>query len=722
MIAKINKLKETTTVSEVKALCESTINAISSAIYNGVTSTAQLEIERVALTNLFEGLEKYSSDKQISEWVANQKRVYSIKHLGVRKAINTLLEKEGKYDVTLSMILEDFRDKLENIPEVLLYEGFISAVSGFNYLPTVKTELSAITESIKKYKNDVDISKIIETMKETRSNYLIPLIEDVVDNYLSDKNEQSKSSLKETLLKFSYDPYVRNILNVIMLDATQLQLEYANAECDIDDKLFSPILYLGENEVLFNVSGTYYIKKQNNVNKLKKEDISRLDEAFTSLCNVINLPNVEVSKKDIKVFVGNDNAVLTESETYINGGIFTEKQINESAEVAKWGGNTEFFSIVNILRENFDEIAELDFVKRVHLKENVNYAADIFKLRDNIFITTFDPINNKSTFYRNINPIQAEKIMMEHMRFDVSRTFSEILPNKEKILKEIDETKLEYTDYIKVLEGKITQFSNETGKAAQAVNKALTEELEDVKNDYKNYVNEVEKFTEVNENLNITVQDDSSGKSYTVVVPTGAMAAKGQDGQGDAGAEGDEFGTEVGMSNMAAPGSGADGASSAVTFDDDQSELISDQPSDDKDKVELGADDLEAYADKVDAEAELEAPEGEEEVGVDGGAPGEEPAEGGEGLDLGNGGAEDTAELDLGLDEPAGQETDTEETPEETPEEKAKKPKEEAAGPPAENLERTNFNKDSNPDDLQEPKKIKKVFLKRPKKALVTKK
>jgi hypothetical protein len=727
MITKINQLKETTQVQEVKALCESTISAISSAIYNGVTPDAQLEIERVALTNLFEGLTKYTSDKEIAKWLVNQKRVYALKHLGVRKAVNTLMEKEAKLDITLQMVLEDFRDKLETTPEVLLYEAFISAMSGFSQLRAVDTELSALASQVKQYKNDIDITKIIEVMKETRSNYLIPLIEDVVDNYLSDKTEQSKSSLKETLIKFSYDPFVHDILNALMLDATQLQLEYSNAECDIEDKLFSPILYLGENEALFNVHGTYYVKKNNYVNKLKKEDVGRLDEAFTTLCDTINLPNIEVSRKDIKVYIGDDNAVLTENETYVNGGIFTVNQINESAAIAEWGGNTQFYKTLAVLRENFDEIAELDFVKRVYLKENTNYAADVFKLRDNIFITTFDPINNKSTFYRNINPIQAEKIMMEHMRFDVSKTFAEILPNKERILSEIDSTKREYTDYIHVLEGKIEQFSNETGKAATEVVNALVEELNDIKNDYKNYLNKVESFTDVSENLNITVQDDSSGKSYTVVVPTGAMAAKGEEGgaEGDSNVEGDDFGTEVGMANMTAPGS-AGGASSAVTFDDDDSEMLSDEPSEDGDKVDLGADDLEAYADKVDAEAELENPQGEEEAGVEGGGDtgaepeagvgggGTAPAEGGEGLDLGDSGSSDTAELDLGLDEPAGKEGDTEENGEKPSEKPGEK--KEAAGPPEKNLERTNFNKDANPDDLEEPKKIKKVFLKRPKK------
>jgi len=704
MITKINRLKSQTTITEVKSLCETAISAISSAIYNNVTSDAQLEIERAALTNLFEELNKFESDKIVKEWLNNQKRVYSVKHLGVRKAVISLLEKEAKYDATLAGILENFRERLEQeIPEVLLYEDFISALSGFNYLPAVNTELNAVGSRVDQYKNDVDISKIIAIMKETRSNYLIPLIEDVIDNYLNNKNEQNKHVLKETLVKFSYDPFITDIINILTLDTTQLQLEYANAECGISDKLFSPILYLGENEVLFNVKGTYYVKKGNNINKIKKDDVFKLDESFRVLCDVINLPVVEVSKKDIKVYVGNDNATLTENEVFINESKFTNDQINEAVEVAKWSGNAEFFNIVGILRENFNEIAELDFIKRVHLKENENYAADIFKLRDNIFITTFDPLNDKITFYRNINPIQAERVMMEHMRFDVSKTFADILPNKERILTEIDETKKEYSDYIFDLEERITKFSDDyNNETSNAVVKALTEELEEIKNDYKDYLNKVETFISVSENLNITVQDDTSGKSYTVVVPTGAMASKGE--EKDIGVEGDEFGTEVGATSL--PATDAGGAASAVTFDDDQSELISDEPSIEQDKVDLDADEIEAYADKVDAESELEEPEKEPETGLN------QPTSGGEEL---GGSEEGTAELDLGEEpiEPEGGEGEIEEPEKEESEKETEK--EEAVGAPNKNLEKTNFKKDANPDDLDEPKKIKKVFLKRPK-------
>jgi hypothetical protein len=189
------------------------------------------------------------------------------------------------------------------------------------------------------------------------------------------------------------------------------------------------------------------------------------------------------------------------------------------------------------------------------------------------------------------------------------------------------------------------------------------------------------------------------------------MAAKGETGSGEEGAEGDNFGTEVGMSNI----NGA-GAASAVTFDDDKSELISDTPSMDNDKVDMGADDVEAYADKVDAEAELEKPETGTE-GTEGGegastGTGENTDVTGENTDLGDAGDTGSTELDLGdtNNKPEG-----EDKTEEKPEEKKPEKEEEAAGAPNKNLERTNFNKDKNPNDISDAKPAKKVYLKRPK-------
>lgn len=637
MIAKINELKSTTKITEVKSLCETTIAAMSSVIYNNVTPEARFEIERVAVENLFEGLSSYKN-KNISEWLHNQKRLYGVKNIGVRNAINVLKASDAKHDQALQTVLEGFEDKLNQYPEVLIYEEFISALSGdYNYAPGVTTQLDAVKSRVNAYKADIDITKIIETMKATRSNYLLPLIEDVVNMYVANKTEQTKSHLKETLVKFSYDPFVRDIINIVMLDATDLQLEYANGESSIE-KIYSPLMYLGENEVAFNIKGSFYIRKGNNVNKIKKSDISKLDEKFLNLCEAVNVPNIEFAKNKIKVYVGDDKAIVTENSVIVNETEMTDQQFKDAAEVSQWVGNTNFFMLTESLKTNFNDIVEIDFAKRVFLKEDEGHSAHVIKLRDNIFITTLDPTNNKSTFYRNINPIQAEKIMMEHMNFNVSETFKDILPNKDRILSQIDETKASYVEYIQTLNEKIENFnSQEKTDVTKEVLVALQEELRDVKSEYKDYVNEIEKYTKVAEG--VTVSIDVDGEKYTVPIPQSTSTAKGEEADNTAG-------TVIGAEHM------EPSPASEITFDDSQTELLGDSPTLADDQVDLGVDNVEAEADAAEAGALDDAEPGEGEEGADDiaddesvtGEEGESEEGGDDDLDLGLGDEEETDE------------------------------------------------------------------------------
>jgi len=719
MITKINNLKSSTDNKDVKALCESSITALSSIIYNNVTPEARYEIEHVTLENLFTELSKHNTDKTVNEWLTNQQRMYYIKNIGVRDSINRLLVSEGKHHSTLNGILNLYKERLEEeVPEVMLYESFVSAASGFSYLPAVNTELETIHDRTKKYALDIDIEKIVETMKETKSNYLIPLIEDAVNNYLSNKTEQSKHMLKETLVKFSYDPFIRDIINVLILDATDLQLEYANESVKID-RVYSPLVYLGENECLFNIKNSYYIKKGHNINKVKREDVVLLNRGFATLCESLNSPNIVIDKDTINLYMGADKAQVTKDGVKVNEQMMDVAQLKDAADVSRWTGNTQFYTLTEMLRDNFDEIAEVDFAKRVSLKEDENYAADIFKLRDNIFITTFDSVNNKNTFYRNINPIQAEKIMMEHMRFDITRTFADILPNKEKILAQINETKREYSDYIILLEKKMDEFKliSHNQDINGAVIETLQEEYDAVKNEYKDYLNEVERYVRpsgdtVDESISISLNID--GKKYEVPIPQEVSTAKGET---SADQQSTETGTEVGAENTATDQEPA----SAVTFDDN-TELLGDSPSMDSDKVDLGAEDTAEEVDDLEKEKQekeklmdpnaattepstdgTEQPAGEE-TSSEGGASTEEKPEGeqgGETFDIGGEGSEESPEES---DELNVSDTDEEPKEEETEEDKKKKKKTE------ESLQRTSYVKEK-----EETKKPMKVYLKKKK-------
>lgn len=605
MIEKISKLKNSTQLNEVKVLCENAISALSNTIYKGVTPEAKFEIERISMTNLFEGLSKIENP-EVKDWLNNQKRLYALKNLGVREAINKLKEAEAKENPALNQIINEFRYHIENdVPEIKLYEKFLSAMSSFSYYPVVGNAMAAIKDRVDNYQHDIDISKILEAMKTSRSNYLVPLIEDVVNNYLNNKSEQTKSSLNQVLLKFTYDDFVRDIVSIVSADATSLQLEYANAQSDIK-KIYSPLIYLGENESVFNVEGFYYVKKGNNLNRLANSDVKKLDQAFVQLCETINNNNIVFENDEIRIYDNKDKAVINESEVIINGTKYSHKNINEGYDALALSGKAKFFELVNTLRHNFNEIAEVNFVKRVFLKENEGYAADIFKLRDNVFITTHNPAMGKATFYRNVNPIQAKNIMMEHLRFDVSKAFESILPQEEKILEEIAETKKSYSDYINYLEEEINVFKRKpASEITLNLVDTLQEELSEVKNEYKDYLHEVENYTraaEVNEDITITI--DADGKKYVVPIPTTSGGNANTNTNPEDKKETGEAGTVVGSSDVPA---------SAVTFNDAESELLGDSPSIQSDEIDLGSDEAEAEAEKTEKEAEEKEEEKEEE-------------------------------------------------------------------------------------------------------------
>ena len=672
MIEKIKVLKSKTKNNDVRVLLEKATSTLNSAMYENIPADARIELENAVIEDLFEKMSSIE-DVETQEWLKNSKRNWAVKNLGIREAINTLSSSEAAENLSLAQVLEYFKTLLVNQPEALLYESFISGLQSFHYFPKVGNAVQAIKDRVDTYEADVSITKIMETMKKTKSHYLIPIIEDLVQNYLDNKTEQTKSSLKEGLIKFSYDPFVRDLINLVTADATDLQLEYASAQCDIE-KVYSPILYLGENEAIFGVRGSFYVKKGNTLSRLQKEHIDKLDSEFVALCEAINSSNTVIDGKSVTVYEGSDKAVITKDKIIVNEQEFTDEQFSNSANIIEWTGKGHFLGLVEMFKKNFDEIAEVDFAKRVFLKENGDYAADVFRLRGNISVATYNPSMGKGTFYRNVNPIQARNLMMEHLRFDVSKAFEDLLPNEDKINEEIKDTKKAYYDYIQELETKIFEFKLNTN--SQDLNKeiinALSEELKEVKDEYKDYLNLIENYMrapekdvseatvelEIDGPLNLTV----GGQKFTVPIPQVADKAEGAEAEGEFG----EFGSEVGSEDI------TDSPASAVTFDDMGTELLGDSPSIQGDEVNLGADEIEADADAAEADAEIEMGDEEGEEGAEGGleeipgGEGEGDLEGIEGAEGDPEGGEDDEikiedESDLELTDETGEEAEKEE-------------------------------------------------------------
>lgn len=393
--------------------------------------------------------------------------------------------------------------------EELLYESFISGISNWNYLSAVDTELSALKSRVENYKDEIDLKKILETMLQTGSYYIVPLIEDVVLDYVDNKNMNTRGILLQRLNAFEYDPFVRDMECLITRDLSLNNtvylgesVEYLNNQVKTE-LVFSPVKYIKENECIFNVKGSYYARKGNSIAKLTKNEVDSLSESFKNLCNIVNLPNVKFSNElnSATVYDGSNIAIITESEITINNNEVTTdelKSLKESA-IAMRSDDAKFYSIVDTINENYDDIAYINFVKRIESKDNSGKSCDVFKLKESIFVNTTDGRLGRSTFYRNVNPIQCRKYINEHMEINCAPLFEDELPEQDKIVSEIAEKKQEYQKYIDSLEEKkatLLQMKDE-GADTEDIDKAIQmidQELDDTKKDFLAYQKDSDKY------------------------------------------------------------------------------------------------------------------------------------------------------------------------------------------------------------------------------------
>ena len=400
-------------------------------------------------------------------------------------------------------------------PEEMLYETFISAVSPYNYLSAVDTEVSAIDNRVSKYKQEIDLRKILEMMRQTGSYYIVPLIEELVVDHMEHKSMATRAVLVQRLNAFEYDPFVRDILMLVQKDESLPNtvnlgesVEYLSAKVK-PEPVFSPVQYVKENECVFNVRGSYFARKGSNISKLTKSEIENLSESFKGLCAIVNSDNVNISKElnQISIYGDNDVIKITESDITVNGKEVTTGELKSLMEtaIAMRSDDAKIYSMAVALNEHYNDIAYIDFVKRIVSRDNSGRSCDVFKINENIFVNTTDKSLNVSTFYRNVNPIQCRNYINEHMEINCNPLFEDELPDQAGIIDGIDKKKAEYEKYIEELDKKKMELENMMNDAADTTDidnaiAMIDKERKDVEDAYKQYQKDAEKYINGDDN------------------------------------------------------------------------------------------------------------------------------------------------------------------------------------------------------------------------------
>lgn len=490
-------------------------------------------------------------DKDVDkeDWnMVNDSNKYTLDDIANKNGINLIESiirlKKKTSNQKLHNILDEYYNALaNNAYEERLYETFYSNLSNYSYLLPVETEMSALNKRINAVKQDIDLTKLLEMMQATSSYYIVPLIEHQVVDYIKNKTPNKKQALIFGLRPYAHDPYVRQILECIALDDSKEANVMAESVLSKADRrklilenasvvtMYSPIQYIKENESVFNLGGIFYEKKGNFISRLDNTQISKLDESFVELCQLVNDPRVHIHD-DNTITIDNASkiCVISEGSVSINGNIETSKTLRNLNEMYnKYNDyDTEFYVMATCLFEHFNDIAKVDFVKRVVLNEDNSYSLDLFNVNSNLFISTHNDVSHSHIFYRNVNPIQCKNIINEHMGLNVSSLFEDMLPNQKAILEALEETKETYEQKIEELrnlkddlQAKADECDDEKDKKKlEDAIKDCEKDIEDAEKEFKDWQEESDKAVN-GDKKDVDTGEDKSDEESDVEVEKG---------------------------------------------------------------------------------------------------------------------------------------------------------------------------------------------------------
>ena len=483
--------------------------------------------------NLEESKQKYINEKYSLAGIANNNG------LNLHDRISKVLKSDAAKNEGLKSILLEYTNALANgAYEERLYETLLQRTSKYNYLIPVDKMHNAIMEAVNDKKEQIELTKILEAMKDSYNSYIyVELIQEDVARYVSEPNMTNRVQLQNALMPYAADPYIAEMFKIIYSDdsydanaitekaiSIKEQLDIIRQNATVSN-IYTPVQYIRENESIFNVHGQYFVKKGNNISVLDKKYISQLDERFVELCHLVNDPHVEILEDRIILHGTEQSATIYEG--YVEIGGYKEDAVSlrrlDEMYMKYENYDSNFYIMCSCLLENFNNIAKIDWAKHITLNENNDITADLFKLDENIYMATHNNALMKHTFYRNVNPIFCKNTLNEHMGINVSSLFSDMLPEQDKIILQLNETKNQYEKSIEDYENAIEDLedakeeatSDDMKKELQNAIDDSKKKLADVKDEYKKWQEETEKQMKDTEDIDIDDEDNPNVRIET---------------------------------------------------------------------------------------------------------------------------------------------------------------------------------------------------------------
>lgn len=470
---RITILKSRTTSQEAVELANAALEACKS---NGF-------MDSVVAENLVKDLEGID-DAEVKNFVAREQRFIEISNLGVKEAYQNVIGGDLMHYPTIKPMLESMKQQVNTLPEYVTAPHFISVLQQYSWNPELKTDLDKISETVEKYKEDIALANFMYEFKNSNGSYLSKMFEAELDNYFVDRTDTNRKKVLEKINPYLFDANIKQLHDILIASEGGFQID-ANGEVIIE-KIYSPVL-INENEDIFFASNRFLRKSGNTITALSEEEIKALPKNFVDVSLFLSYPNVSVYESKIAIITESGNKkveIITEGEKPVlklNGKemsyqMFTKYFMNEG--VFRKSDNNVLYQI-SVLFENVDNIYEIDYGKKLISKSNRGQWVDIYKTDGKIFVTRVDESQKKNEFISNINAHQTKQLVLEHLRFDITESLRDLMPQEKEKLENLTKQKGELLEAIKLLtDKKITVLEQIKTNPVLRANKEVKDLLE----------------------------------------------------------------------------------------------------------------------------------------------------------------------------------------------------------------------------------------------------
>jgi len=370
-----------------------------------------------------------------------------VNNLGILESIDMIKTTSIYTYPKARIICEQYRNLIINnkIPEFALIHNFLNDIQPLNWDDTVKSVSHGLTEKLEVLSREIEVSKVIETIKNSGSSAFYSDLSDTLNEWLI-LESKSNALLVKNISRWSFNPVVRNLINFINLnennDNRKLQIpSIAQGESSVY-KVFSPVM-LGSDKSIFYLGGNVFESNSAAIKKLTKKEVTGLSSDYIQLIESFNKPYVRINEEGIFIQIGKSTVRIIEEGEEVSVYLGKRKlRFSHPSGLAKILGlesatyfavnETQVVSDIMRLYTNYRNIVELDFAKSISSNVFEGLAINLIKWNKQIYLQKINQGMNENSIYK-VTGNQAVSMVKEFMRYDISEGLTEFLVGENKI-------------------------------------------------------------------------------------------------------------------------------------------------------------------------------------------------------------------------------------------------------------------------------------------------